>query len=137
MARRTNPLEHVKTAKSLLAVVFPAGNTLRYQWHFESNQAADENAMVICSMARLITHLGQHQDTVYVRGEIVNDVESSDDTDVMKPIERNDGNWTSPKAGSLDAYRQSSPGMDERRFKRQCAGSRATHTLSLPGNNQL
>jgi CRISPR-associated protein Csb2 len=104
--KKGNALEHVKTAKPFLAMVFPAGNTLQYRWHFESNQEADKNAAVICSMARLITHLGQHQDTVYVRGEIANDVAASDETNAMRPIERNDGNWTSPKAGSLDTYRR-------------------------------
>ncbi len=97
---------HVRTAKSFLARVFPTSNTLLYRWRFEGNQEADENAAVICSMARLITHLGQHQDTVYVRGEIANDVEASDETNAMHPVEQNDGDRTSPKAGSLDAYRR-------------------------------
>ncbi|MCI0605113.1 type I-U CRISPR-associated protein Csb2 [bacterium] len=97
---------HVRTAKSFLAMVFPGGNTLRYCWHFESNQGADENALVICSMARLITHLGQHQDTVYARGEIVYDSSASEFGKLMRPIERNDGTWTSPNSGSLEAYKR-------------------------------
>src|SRR5262249_6225660 len=95
---------HVRTAKSFLAIVFPAGNALLYRWHFESSQEADENAAVICSMARLVTHLGQHQDTVYVRGEIANDVGASDEMNAMRPVEQNGGNWTSPKIGALNAY---------------------------------
>jgi CRISPR-associated protein Csb2 len=97
---------HVRTAKPLLAKVFSAGKTLMYCWRFEGSQEAIENATVICSMARLVTHLGQHQDTVYVRGEIINDAAASDQMNAMQPIERDDGNWTSPKAGSLDAYWQ-------------------------------
>ncbi|MGH9845805.1 MAG: type I-G CRISPR-associated protein Csb2 [Blastocatellia bacterium] len=97
---------HVRTAKSFLAMVLPAGNTLQYRWRFESHQEAAENAAVICSMARLVTHLGQHQDTVYVRGEIADDVEASDGANAMRPAEQNDGDWTSPKAGAMDAYRR-------------------------------
>ncbi len=97
---------HIRTAKSFLGMVFPSGNTLLYRWRFESNQEADENAAVLCSMARLVTHLGQHQDTVYVSGEITDDSEASAELGVMRPTERDDGNWTSPKAGALDAYRQ-------------------------------
>ena len=96
---------HVRTAKSFLAKVFPASNTLRYSWRFESNQEANENATVICKIARLVTHLGHHQDTVYVRGEIASDVEVFDEANAMHPVEQSDGDWTSPKAGALEAYR--------------------------------
>jgi CRISPR-associated protein Csb2 len=97
---------HVRTAKPLLAIVFPAGNTLQYRWRFESNQEADENARVICAIARLITHLGQHQDTVYASGTIANDVIAAHETNALLPIERTDGDWISPQTGSLDAYRR-------------------------------
>lgn len=103
---KTPGIGHIRTAKSFMGMVFPSGNTLLYRWDFESSQEADENAAVLCSMARLMTHLGQHQDTVYVSGEITDDSEASDRLGVMRPIERDDGNWTSPKAGALDAYRQ-------------------------------
>src|SRR5947209_6179587 len=64
---------HVRTAKSFLAMVFPAGSALSYRWHFEDDEKARKNARVICSMARLVTHLGQHQDIVYARGEVTED----------------------------------------------------------------
>jgi CRISPR-associated protein Csb2 len=101
-----NELVHKKTDKSFLAVVFPASNTLLYRWRFDTSQEADENAVVICSMARLATHLGQHQDTVYMHGEITADAVASKQASVRYPIEKNDGAWTSPKAGALEAYRQ-------------------------------
>jgi CRISPR-associated protein Csb2 len=104
--KRNSSLEHVKTAKSFLAKVFPENHSLIYRWSFESNHLADENAAVICSMARLVTHLGQHQDTVYVHGEISNDAEAPDKTNMMHPIEQSDGDWSSPKVGALDAYRR-------------------------------
>ncbi|HEX7315787.1 MAG TPA: type I-U CRISPR-associated protein Csb2 [Pyrinomonadaceae bacterium] len=97
---------HVRTAKSLLAKVFPASSTLLYRWHFEGGREAIESAAVICSMARLVTHLGQHQDTVHVRGEVVGDATASGRADVMLPVEINDGVCSSPKAGALDAYRR-------------------------------
>lgn len=96
---------HVRTAKSFLAKVFPAGRILSYSWSFESNQEGDENAAVICSMARLVTHLGQHQDTVYVRGEIAADAAVPEHGGVKFPLDKSDGRWTSPKAGALEAYR--------------------------------
>ncbi|HXM34412.1 MAG TPA: type I-U CRISPR-associated protein Csb2 [Pyrinomonadaceae bacterium] len=97
---------HVRTAKMFLAKSFPAGKTLLYRWSFESSQEADENAAVLCAMARLMTHLGQHQDTVYVSGEIADNSQASDGPGLMRPIERDDGNWTSPKTGALGAYKQ-------------------------------
>lgn len=97
---------HVRTAKLLLAMAFPAGNEVLYRWCFEGVRDAIENAAVLCSMARLVTHLGQHQDTVYVRGEVSADATASGRADVRLPIERSDGIWSSPKAGALDAYRR-------------------------------
>lgn len=97
---------HVRTAKSFLAIVFPASNTLSYHWRFANKQEAIENAKVICSMARLVTHLGQHQDTVYAHGEITTDAVMPEPVNVMLPIDKNDGNWISPKAGALEAYRE-------------------------------
>lgn len=97
---------HVRTAKSLLAKVFPSRHTLIYRWSFEINPEAREYAAVICAMARLITHLGQHQDTVYVQGEIVDTIHETTSSDVMYPIEKSNGDWTSPQTGALDAYCQ-------------------------------
>ena len=97
---------HVRTAKSLLAKIFPAGSEVLYRWRFEEVREAIESAAVICSMVRLVTHLGQHQDTVYVRGEVRADATASGRADVKLPIEKSDGAWSSPKAGALDAYRR-------------------------------
>jgi CRISPR-associated protein Csb2 len=97
---------HVRTPKPLLAMAFPAGSEVLYRWRFEGEREAIENAAVICSMARLVTHLGQHQDTVYVRGEVSADATASGQADVRLPIEKSDGVWSSPKAGALDAYRR-------------------------------
>jgi CRISPR-associated protein Csb2 len=97
---------HIRTAKPLLAMAFPASSEVLYRWRFEGERDAIEKAAVICSMARLVTHLGQHQDTVYVRGEVTADAPSSGQAEVRLPIEKNDGAWSSPKAGALDAYRQ-------------------------------
>lgn len=97
---------HVRTAKSFLAMMFPASSTLLYRWPFEADQEAIKNAAVICSMARLVTHLGQHQDTVYVSGEVLEHACESDESRVRCAVERNDGNWTSPKPGAFAAYQQ-------------------------------
>ena len=97
---------HVRTAKPLLAMAFPAGSEMLYRWRFEGVREAIESAEVICSMARLVTHLGQHQDTVYVRGEVSADATASGQAAVMLPVEKKDGACSSPKAGALDAYRQ-------------------------------
>jgi CRISPR-associated protein Csb2 len=98
--------DHVRTAKLFLAKIFHGGNTLVYRWRFESSQEADGNAIVLCALARLMTHLGQHQDTVYVSGEVTDSPAFSDAPGLLLPVERDDGDWTSPKAGGLDAYRQ-------------------------------
>lgn len=99
-----NKLEHVRTAKSFLAKVFPAAATLLYRWRFDASAEAEANAAVICAMAKLITHLGQHQDVVHASGAV------SDEEDlpegVLLPAEQPDGDWTSPKPGALAAYQE-------------------------------
>lgn len=97
---------HVRTAKPLLAMAFPAGNEVLYRWCFDGVHEAMEHAAVLCSMAHLVTHLGQHQDTVYVHGEVTAEATVSGQADVRLPIEKNDGLWSSPKAGALHAYRR-------------------------------
>ncbi len=98
---------HIRTAKSFLAKIFPDDNTLQYRWRFERNLEAQNNAQVICSMAKLITHLGQHQDTVYACGEIVDDgAVSAAESQIQLPSPTNDGKWTSPTVGALQAYQQ-------------------------------
>jgi CRISPR-associated protein Csb2 len=102
--RRENRLEHVRTAKSFLAKVFPQDDSLTYQWNFQATPEAEENAAVICAMAKLITHLGQHQDVVFASGEVLGDDALPDG--VMLPVEQSDGDWASPKPGALAAYQE-------------------------------
>ena len=99
---------HVRTAKSFLATILPDSSSLLYCWTFDDEAEAIENAAVICAMARLVTHLGQHQDTVYVRGEINADVEAFilPESKRMVPIENTAGKWSAPQKGALDAYRK-------------------------------
>ncbi|MFN0120962.1 MAG: type I-U CRISPR-associated protein Csb2 [Blastocatellia bacterium] len=104
--KKENPLEHVRTAKSFLAHVFPGEATLTYRWRYDATPEAGENAAVICAMARLITHLGQHQDTVYVSGEIIDVGAEADSSGMRHPVERDDGAWTAPREGALAAYQQ-------------------------------
>ncbi|MGE0129720.1 MAG: type I-U CRISPR-associated protein Csb2 [Blastocatellales bacterium] len=102
--RKENRLEHVRTAKSFLAKVFPQGDSLTYRWNFQATPEAEANAAVICAMAKLITHLGQHQDVVYASGEV-----SGDDilpNGAMLPVEQSDGDWVSPTKGSLASYQE-------------------------------
>lgn len=101
---KENRLEHIRTAKSFLAKVFPPNATLHYCWNFQATPEANEQAMVICAMAQLITHLGQHQDVVYASGEV-----SGEDTlpeGALLPLEQSDGDWASPRPGSLAAYQE-------------------------------
>lgn len=102
--RKENRLDHVRTAKSFLAKVFPQGDSLTYRWNFQATPEAEENAAFICAMAKLITHLGQHQDVVFASGEVSDDDALPDGA--MLPVEQSDGDWTSPKPGALAAYQE-------------------------------
>jgi CRISPR-associated protein Csb2 len=99
-----NKLEHVRTAKSFLAKVFPADATLIFRWRFAASVEAEENAAVVCAMAKLITHLGQHQDVVYASGAVTDDDATADGA--FLPAERPDGDWASPTSGALAAYQE-------------------------------
>lgn len=96
-----NQLNHVRTAKSFLAKAFPHDATLLYRWLYPSTPEAEENAAVICAMAKLISHLGQHQDVVYASGAVSGE-EGLDGG--WLPSEQADGDWPSPKPGALAAY---------------------------------
>jgi CRISPR-associated protein Csb2 len=102
--RKENRLEHIRTAKSFLAKVFPQGDTLTYCWNFQATPEAEENAVVICAMAKLITHLGQYQDVVFASGKVSGDDVLPDGA--MLPVEQSDGDWASPKPGALAAYQE-------------------------------
>lgn len=99
-----NKFEHVRTAKSFLAKVFSADATLLYRWRFDASAEAEANAAVICAMAKLVTHLGQHQDVVYASGAVTDDDEATDGA--FLPAERPDGEWATPKPGVLGAYQE-------------------------------
>lgn len=101
---KENRLEHIRTAKSFLAKVLPPNATLRYYWNFQATPEAKEHAAVICAMAKLITHLGQHQDVVYASGAVTEDDALPEGA--LLPNEQRDGDWTSPKPGSLAAYQE-------------------------------
>lgn len=97
-----NQLNHVRTAKSFLAKAFPQNATLLYRWRYQVTPEAEENAAIICAMAKLITHLGQHQDVVYASGAVSDDDALPDSG--WLPAEQADGDWASPKPGALAAY---------------------------------
>ncbi|MFN0112539.1 MAG: type I-U CRISPR-associated protein Csb2 [Blastocatellia bacterium] len=99
-----NQLNHVRTAKSFLAKTFQQNATLLYRWRYQATPEAEENAAVICAMAQLITHLGQHQDVVYASGEVSDDEALPDGA--WLPAEQADGDWASPKPGALAAYQE-------------------------------
>ncbi|MCG3145683.1 MAG: hypothetical protein HONDAALG_03325 [Gammaproteobacteria bacterium] len=102
--RKENRLEHIRTAKSFLAKVFPQGDSLTYRWDFQAAPEAEENAAVICAMVKLITHLGQHQDVVYASGAVSGDDALPDGA--WLPVEQSDGDWASPKPGAFAAYQE-------------------------------
>lgn len=100
-------LEHIRTPKPMLAKVFTDSEPVTYRWQFSDNVDARANARAICAIASLVTHLGQHQDTVYVRGKVT-------DGDLAAPLVRQGhllytptkrigGKWDSPDKGSLKA----------------------------------
>jgi CRISPR-associated protein Csb2 len=90
------------------AWVLTGDRTLIYQWEIIDNDEAKENAPIICAMARLMTSLGDVQDTVYARGEMVNyqspSIQSTEERIVYLPHPQTDGNWESPDVGSLIGY---------------------------------
>jgi CRISPR-associated protein Csb2 len=99
-----NKLEHIRTAKSFLANVFPPDATLIFRWRFAASVEAEENAAMVCAMAKLITHLGQHQDVVYASGAVTDDDATADGA--FLPAERPDGEWAAPRPGALAAYQE-------------------------------
>lgn len=102
--KKENRLEHVRTAKSFLSKVFPNNASLIYRWNFPATPAAAGNAAIICAMAKLITHLGQHQDVVYANGGVSDD--EALPSNALLPAEEPDGDWTAPLPGALAAYQE-------------------------------
>jgi CRISPR-associated protein Csb2 len=102
-----NSFSHNRTAKSLQAFVLTDENRLRFVWNFPNDAENKQNAETICKMARLVTNLGHGQDAVFVRGEIVEDSELSNETStVFRPKLRDGANWTAPQKGALASYKR-------------------------------
>ena len=66
-------------------------------------------------MASLVTHLGQHQDIVYARGDIATDDGEEETTQpekcVLQPFEQIGGQWKAPKEGALQALQERYHGL--------------------------
>lgn len=102
-----NSFSHNRTAKSLRAFVLNDENNLRFVWDFPNDAENKRNAETICKMARLITSLGHGQDTVFVRGEIVENFEFSDEnTIIYHPKEIGNGSYKVPVRGALASYKR-------------------------------
>jgi CRISPR-associated protein Csb2 len=104
--KNDNPLDHVRTAKSVLSVVFTGEARLTYHWNFDDTAESRDSAEVICAMTRLMTHLGQHQDIVYASGSIEDTEPAPQSQSVHHPVERMGASWTAPTTGSFKAYRE-------------------------------
>ncbi|MFZ4987314.1 MAG: type I-G CRISPR-associated protein Csb2 [Blastocatellia bacterium] len=103
--KKENRLEHVRTAKSFLNTAFPGDASLHYYWRFEENEEANASARVICAIASLMTHLGQHQDTVYASGTI-EETSPAATPSFHYPHESRGASWTVPRPGTYHAYRE-------------------------------
>lgn len=103
---KDNPFEHVRTAKSFLSVAFCRENQLTYRWKFDQTTEALEAAKTICAIARLMTHLGQHQDIVYAIGAIEETSLLTEPHLTHHPVERIGASWTTPLPGAYNAYRE-------------------------------
>ena len=102
-----NDLDHIRTPKTMLAKVIMGYEPVIYRWQFGNYDSARINAKVICAIASLVTHLGQHQDTVYVCGKVT-DVDLTapqvrQGRFLYTPTKRIGGKWDSPDNGSLKA----------------------------------
>ncbi len=108
-----NDIEHVKTKKPVAAKVLSQAKPVVYRWQFPDDKSSRKNAAVICAMTSLVTHLGQHQDLVYARGEIVEseNTQREPSSIVFEPSEEKDGQWKSPSEGTLDACKRRYQGV--------------------------
>lgn len=102
------PWLHEKSAtKSMQAFVFHEENAIRFVWNFPNDAKNKQNAEVICRMARLVTNLGHGQDSVFARGEIVEEVDfAPEQSTVYRPSLRDGGSWTTPAKGALASYKK-------------------------------
>jgi CRISPR-associated protein Csb2 len=104
--RKDNPLEHVRTAKSFISATFSGDTRLTYRWNFDGTAESRGSAETICAIARLMTHLGQHQDIVYAFGSIERTGSPTESKLIHHPVERTGGSWTAPLPGAYSAYRE-------------------------------
>ncbi|MCS6305766.1 MAG: type I-U CRISPR-associated protein Cas5/Cas6 [Nitrospira sp.] len=103
-------LDHIRTPKPMLAKVLIGSERVIYRWEVADDEDARTNASVICAIASLVTHLGQHQDIVYAHGRVA-DVETpspqvSQSRCLFEPTKRIGGKWHSPNRGALRAYQK-------------------------------
>lgn len=108
-------LVHIRTAKAMLAKAMATDRTIAYHWRFSSSSEAQVAASVICAIAALVTHLGQHQDIVYVRGDVTETepviTAAGEARIVLHPAERADGEWEAPAEGALVSYKERHKGF--------------------------
>ncbi len=103
---------HVRTAKPMLRHVLTADATVVFRWEFSASDDARAQARVVCAMAQLLTHLGQHQDIVYAHGEISEGIsEPVPGRVVHRPFPVSNGGWQIPQPGALDALRDRYAGV--------------------------
>jgi CRISPR-associated protein Csb2 len=107
--------QHVRASKTMMARAMTGAHALTFLWRFPSDQEALANASVVCAMAPLVMHLGQHQDIVYARGDIATDDGNEEMTAseqiTLQPFERIDGQWKAPDAGTLYALQERYRGL--------------------------
>jgi CRISPR-associated protein Csb2 len=112
-----NLLSHVRVPKpkAMMARAMTGHQSVTFCWCFLSDQEALANASVVCAMAPLITHLGQHQDIVYARGDIATGDGEEETTQPDKwewqPFEQIGGQWKTPNEGALQALQDRYRGL--------------------------
>jgi CRISPR-associated protein Csb2 len=106
---------HVKASKTMMVRAMTSDHSLTFRWSFPNDQEALANASVVCAMAPLVTHLGQHQDIVYARGDIATDGGAEETMQpekcVLRPFEQIGGQWKAPDEGALQALQDRYRGL--------------------------
>jgi CRISPR-associated protein Csb2 len=97
--------------KPMRAFILQGDETVRYIWQLPDSEQNKANAEIICAMARLVTHLGHGQDAVFVKGELLEDndttvITTTGEQIAFQPKEQKGGDWTVPCAGALNAYKK-------------------------------
>lgn len=105
-----NNIIHTRSAtKSMDAILIRQDDFLIYRWSFSESEENKNYASVICAIASLVTHLGQHEDVISLEGKIQeqNEIFQSKTPEkglLYQPNEGDSGKWKSPKIGALKAY---------------------------------